>query len=223
MPPAILLFLKNPVPGRVKTRIAATLGPEAAAAIYRLLVRRVLENLPKSAELVVVFDPPESTLEVEGWIRSLTGDRPVSFWGQTPGDLGERLLAAFSRAFRAGYTRVAAVGSDCVEIPADFFDVAWRSLEAADVVLGPAVDGGYYLIALKRDCPGLFSGIPWSSERVFELTCARARAALLGIATLPPLEDVDTERDWNRVRSRCVAPGQPEADASAGTGIRIPL
>ena len=206
MPPAILLFVKNPVPGRVKTRLAATLGPEAAAAVYRPLVRRVLENLPESADLVVVFDPPQSALDIESWIRSLTGDRPVSIWGQTPGDLGDRLRAAFSRAFHAGYTRVAAVGSDCVEIPADFFEETWRALEDADVVLGPAVDGGYYLIALKRDCPGLFSAIPWSSDQVFELTCARARAARQRVATLPPLEDVDTESDWIRVRQRCLPP-----------------
>jgi uncharacterized protein len=204
MAPVILLFVKNPLPGRVKTRLAATLGPEAAAAVYRLLVRRVVENLPLSADLVVVFDPPTEAVEIEGWIRGLTGERPVSFWGQAPGDLGERLREAFSRAFRAGYTRVAVIGSDCVDIPAEFFTEAWRQLSEQDVVLGPATDGGYYLMALKRDCPALFNEIPWSSEQVFALTCARARAESLGVATLPPLQDVDTESDWIRVRSRCV-------------------
>lgn len=191
---AILLFLKWPEPGRVKTRLAATLGAERAAEIYRILVAEVVRRLPGDAELVVMFDPPERRAEIEGWIRGMRGGE-ARFVAQAQGDLGVRLERAFAAAFALGFEKVAAIGSDCVEITPEIFVEAWRALDAGDAAVGPSADGGYYLLALRRECPRLFAGIAWSTGAVFTQTMERAEKTGLRVRILPTLRDVDTEQD----------------------------
>ena len=193
---AILLFVKYPEPGKVKTRLAATMGAEKAAKIYQRLVAAVLPGLPTGDDLTVVYDPPEKRAEVMAWLQSLLAGRRAQFTAQTGGDLGARLEHAFAAAFERGFEQVAVIGSDCIELnPATFF-AAWRALETHDAALGPSTDGGYYLLALKQPCAALFQGIAWSTDAVRKQTLARAHAAGLSVEELAVLPDIDTEADW---------------------------
>ena len=193
---AILLFVKYPEPGKVKTRLAATLGAERAAAIYRQLVAAVLAGLPGGDDLIVVFDPPEKRAEVAEWLQSLLAERRVLFTAQAAGDLGARLEWAFAEAFAQGWEKVAVIGSDCIGLSPATFSATWQALETHDAVLGPSVDGGYYLLALEQPCAALFHGIAWSTGAVRAQTLARARAAGRSVHELAALPDIDTEADW---------------------------
>ena len=104
--------------------------------------------------------------------------------------------------FAAGHDRAAVIGSDCIDIETNFFETAWCALEGHDCVIGPAMDGGYYLLALRRPCPGMFEKITWSSDSTLLETLQRARELGLNVFLLPLKSDVDTERDWLSVRAR---------------------
>ena len=200
MSAVLLIFLKYPEPGKVKTRLAATLGAGPAAAVYCRLVAEVCAQLPETVPLVVMFDPVEREAEIVAWLRSVVGDRPLLFWSQGEGDLGARLSRAFALAFDAGFTRVAVIGSDCVELGPAHFEETWRALEAGTVVIGPSEDGGYYLLALGAPCGELFVGIEWSSERVLAQTLGKAAQAGLKAHLLDALPDVDQADDWVRAQ-----------------------
>lgn len=201
---AILLFVKLPQPGQVKTRLAAAVGAGEAANIYEQLVARVLQRLPKSGRLIIMFDPPDRAREISAWIAKLCADHHPEFLAQAIGDLGTRLEHAFAHAFASGCQQVVVVGSDCVELSAETFAETRCALETHDCAIGPTFDGGYYLLALKEPCPALFAEIPWSTEFVFAQTIARARAAGLSVYELPRLHDVDTLEDWHRARGSCL-------------------
>lgn len=195
---AILFFVKYPEPGTVKTRLAAVLGAERAADIYRQLVRAVILQLPSATNLIVCFDPPERAPEIAAWLQFPAGERVVSFVPQARGNLGARLEHAFAHAFAQGYERVLVVGSDCVEINPPLFTEAWQSLESHDVVVGPSHDGGYYLLGLKQPSPALFRGVSWSTDAVLAQTRARAATAGWRLHELVRLHDVDEPEDWVR-------------------------
>jgi hypothetical protein len=198
-----MLFVKYPTPGAVKTRLAATVGPERAAAIYRTLAETVLQRLPADELVVVMCDPPEACGRIEAWLRGVAPDRRMGFDTQARGDLGVRLEQAFAVAFAAGFETVAAIGSDCVEITPAHFAETWQALATHDAVLGPAADGGYYLLALRAPQPALFRDIAWSTAAVCRETLARAAAAGLRVHLLPTLCDVDTEEDLRRLGVEC--------------------
>ncbi len=215
MIPAILVFLKHPTPGRVKTRLAAQVGAEQAAAIYKTLAETVCARLPSDARIFIAFEPAEKAAEIEAWISPVLsrradfgavekGDRQpaITFFPQSQGDLGARMALAFDAVFATGCAKAAVIGSDCIELEAATFASAWRALDEHDGVLGPAADGGYYLLALRRPCAGLFENIAWSSDRTLRETLDRARELGLSIFLLPVQNDVDTERDWRRARAR---------------------
>ena len=199
---AILLFVKYPEPGKVKTRLAATLGAEKAADIYRRLVAAVVAGLPDGDDLIVVFDPPEKQAQVAEWLHSLLAGRCAEFVPQTAGDLGGRLEQAFAAAFARGFEKVAVIGSDCIELTPAVFSETWRALETHDAVLGPSTDGGYYLLALRQPCAALFHGIAWSTDAVRAQTLAQAQAAGLAVQELAALPDIDTEADWRRAAEK---------------------
>jgi len=187
----LLIFAKEPRPGHVKTRLAAEIGAGEAARIYQGLGRRVVDQLrhgPYSP--IVVFDPPEARTRVTEWL----GPEGLEFLPQVPGDLGSRLQAAFREGFRRG-TEVVVVGTDAPEVDGEVVRSAFRRLAEADLVLGPAVDGGYYLLGLTSAAPELFHDIPWSTSEVLAATRDRADSLGLRIATLPTLADVDTAED----------------------------
>jgi rSAM/selenodomain-associated transferase 1 len=218
----LVVFVKEPRPGAVKTRLAADVGPEAAAELYRALAEAVLEAttpVPGEYERLVFFDPPEARRALREWLPG------VSLRAQARGELGERMADAFARAFGRGAVRVAIVGSDA---PGVTRATALRALEAlgeADVVLGPAEDGGYYLIGLRAPHPELVRDILWSTPAVMRQTLERATAAGLVVRRLEPLRDVDTLADlrseWPALEARLGA--RPELRRSLARALGLPV
>lgn len=190
---ALGIFVKAPIPGRVKTRLAAELGPRGAAEVYRRLGRQVVTaTVGPGYRTTVWFTPRREMRLVQEWLDSVD---MVAFRPQVGTGLGARLSAAFTHEFRAGARRVVMIGSDCPGVDGPVVREAFGALSDSDLVLGPAVDGGYYLIGLSAPAPGLFRGIAWSTEAVTSQTLARASALRLSHQALPPLRDVDTARD----------------------------
>jgi rSAM/selenodomain-associated transferase 1 len=198
---ALVVFVKHPAPGAVKTRLAAAIGP-AAAELYRALAEHVLEATTPAGreyERLVFFDPPEAREEMRAWLPG------VRLLAQSDGDLGARMSDAVGRAFARGASRVAVVGTDAPGLSRDAVVAALESLDAADVVIGPTEDGGYYLVALREPRPELFAGVAWSTPSVAAETRARSAAAGLAVRELPVLRDVDTVEDvrleWPALRA----------------------
>lgn len=142
------------------------------------------------------FEPGEALEEMRAW---LPGMRLLA---QSGPDLGARMADAFARAFARGASRVALVGTDTPGVTRETVALALSALDAADIVLGPAEDGGYYLVALRGPRPALFAGIDWSTPRVLDETRARAAAAGLAVRELTPLADIDTLDDLRRAWPR---------------------
>jgi len=195
----LLLFLKAPVPGRVKTRLAATLGAEAAAGLYVRMARQVYQaasRLP-GIQTLAAYEPAQAFPDLS-WL----GPHPPAFAAQEGEGLGQRLENAFRLAFSLGARRVAAIGADSPGLPAEWLSLAFAELGRNAMVLGPAEDGGYYLIGLSRFEPALFETIPWSSPQVLALTLDKARDLGLAFFLLPEYFDVDDEeslRRWERL------------------------
>lgn len=189
---ALLVLLKLPEPGRVKTRLAAVVGAEEAAKLYRGWIAQVfgcLQPLRETTELIAYFDGGSAEAFRAWW--HLADD-----WQAQPGgSLGERLEHGFALARRAGGP-VVALGTDCLELDIDLMSEAFRLLREHDAIFGPAPDGGYYLVGQARPLPGFFDGIRWSSEHTLEdhLTLCRTRGWSVGM--LPPRHDIDTWDDW---------------------------
>jgi uncharacterized protein len=189
----VLVFVREPVAGRVKTRLAAEIGAEAALQVYlRLAEHAVAESLrlrPR-AEVRVHHTPAGAGDAVRRWL----GDGPL-YLPQAEGDLGLRMREAFRAAFAAGSEKVVIVGSDLPGLSAPLLRQAFDLLDRDPVVIGPAVDGGYYLLGLREPRPDLFVDIPWSTERVLDCTLQRLRADGVDPALLEPLRDVDRAAD----------------------------
>jgi rSAM/selenodomain-associated transferase 1 len=188
---AIIVFLREPVPGKVKTRLAASIGADQATAVYRRLTALTLAAAAN-------VDVPVY-LRYDGHLPAPTDRAPRFFYAhQSPGDLGARMLHALAAA-QSIHGRAILVGSDSPEITGAILHDALQKLYAADVVIGPATDGGYYLIGIAgTPDPRLFSSMPWSTDRVFALTIARCIDAGLKVAVMPMLSDVDTLEDLLR-------------------------
>ncbi len=186
----LAIFAKEPLPGRVKTRLARHVGNERAARVYARLLdhtRKVADALALADRTVFYADAPPAVHPFGGGgyrIRQQVG-----------GDLGARMHGAFAECCAAGYERVVLIGSDCRALTTDLLETAFRQLDTHDAVLGPAADGGYYLIGLRAPQPTLFADMPWSTAQVLPLTRARLLAAHLTYAELITLSDVDEPAD----------------------------
>lgn len=204
--PLVSIFLKAPRPGFVKTRIAQSLGSETACAIYRELVGQVLHHLRDLPDVELRFTPedPQASAEIHPWLRP-----GWTALGQGPGDLGQRMAHVIRQGVGRQYPAVIVIGSDCPEVLSSDIESAAQALSnGADVVLGPAEDGGYWLIAAKADHPSLFSGIEWSSERVLQQTLDAAAEANLVVHQLRTLRDIDTAQDWEVYQSQSSSTAQ---------------
>lgn len=190
----LLVFVKAPDPGRVKTRLARELGDQEAARIYRRMGRRVVEGLEGGPyRMVIYFDPADAGARIREWL----GGSGMEFLAQPPGGLGDRLAHAFEWGF-ARAEQVCVVGTDIPDLDRTVVASAFEALggpPGTDAVFGPAVDGGYYLLALCTKAPGLFEGIPWSTDRVLATSLGRADAAGLAVHLGPTLADVDHPSD----------------------------
>src|SRR5438477_9325323 len=199
----LIIFVKAPCPGFVKTRLAEAVGPEKACVAYRKLVTTLLDRLGPIKEVELRFAPDDAASQMAPWLRPAWTAAP-----QRGGDLGERIRAAFDDAFAAGCERVTIIGSDCPAITANDIADSWNLLAQYDAVLGPAHDGGYWLIALKAPAPDLFTNIDWSTPRVLEQTLANLARTKRSFHFLRQLRDVDTADDWNRFVAETSASSQ---------------
>lgn len=202
MIPTIVLMLKAPVAGKVKTRLAAEIGAVAAVAAYRQLVEHLGAGLPPEWPVEVHFSPREAEREMRGWL----GER-AAYYAQVPGDLGERLLAAASGAVARGASAVFLIGGDCPGLDDEILRAAAAGLTKHDAVLGPARDGGYYLLGIKLVDHSLFHDIPWSTAEVAAKTRQRLRQVGWSWLELAEQEDVDDRASWDRARERYLSLG----------------
>jgi rSAM/selenodomain-associated transferase 1 len=209
------LFAKWPAPGAVKTRLGGS--PEWGAAVARAFLLDTLSRLSGIASApLLAYTPPRAS----GAFLALIGD---SGWGaitQGEGDLGARLKRFFHDWIGIGTERVVVVGTDSPTLPIAHVQDAFALLDHADVVLGPATDGGYYLVGCSRRVPPIFDGIDWSSDRVLSQTVARLSDPTWRLALLPPWYDVDTPEGWEMLRGHVAAmiragqaPGIPHTEA----------
>jgi len=204
----LILFTRYPEVGNAKTRLIPALGATAAAEIHRQLtehsiaqIRRLRADFPVTVQ--VQFVGGDRT-QMQSW---LGGD--LDYRSQASGDLGDRMAAAFQQSFAAGFGQVVLMGSDCPQLDADLLTQAFQCLPPHDLVLGPATDGGYYLIGLRRPIPELFREIAWSTEVVLAQTIAIAEQWGLKTALLPTLSDIDTPADlplWYEIQPRAALP-----------------
>lgn len=194
MPRSVLgIFAKYPTPGAVKTRLGGS--PEHGAAVARAFLLDVLDRtIVIDAERVVVFAPAEAREEMAHLVGPEIGLVP-----QTTGDLGERLERFIADRLDGGADRVVVIGTDSPTLPPEFIARALDDLAHADLVLGPATDGGYYLVGCRRRLP-IFAGIAWSRETVLAETIARLNDPRWRLSLLPPWYDVDTPEDWAMMR-----------------------
>ena len=186
---ALIIFIKNPYEGEVKTRLAATLGNKVTLAIYKkLLTHTNGVALKVHADKHIFYsshiDANDEWNDAE-FVKEL----------QNGNDLGEKMRNAFDDLFKKGYGQVAIIGSDCPDINADLIEQAFLELDRSDVVIGPATDGGYYLLALKKLYPALFEKITWSTKHVLKQTLANCKGINKSFHLLPVLSDVDVAED----------------------------
>lgn len=192
----LLIFIKNLVAGKVKTRLAATVGDAEALRIYRYL-------LAHTQLAATAFPGPKTVWYSDAVDQQDNWPNEVFSKKQQQGtDLGARMEHAFHDAFQEGAERALIIGSDCPELTADILMQAWETLLAHDFVLGPTSDGGYYLLGMRAFQPAVFQNIPWSTHTVLLDTLAVIREKDFSYALLPERSDIDTEADWRAYLDR---------------------
>lgn len=185
----LMIFVKNLIPGLVKTRIAEDIGIDKALDVYMELVEHT-HKITKKLEMDKAVYYSEY-VEVEDIWDASDGYEPKVQKGHT---LGEKMSIAFDEAFDS-YNKVAIIGSDCYELTAKLIQSAFVMLEDHDLVVGPAKDGGYYLLAMNEYLPQLFEGKAYSTDKVLEDLLTEAEGLQLNVYQLPELSDVDTLED----------------------------
>ena len=187
----LITFVKNPVLGKVKTRLAASIGDNKALEVYRRLMAHTRKvAIDSDADAYLFYDQEIATND--GW-------EPTSFSKhvQYPGDLGERMSHAFAMVLEVADTAVI-IGSDCPRISKDIIDFAFQKLQVADVVVGPTYDGGYYLLGMKKLHATLFQDIEWSSESVFDKTIEKLVSNDLLYTLMEKKSDLDYLEDLEK-------------------------
>jgi rSAM/selenodomain-associated transferase 1 len=185
---ALIVFARPPVPGQVKTRLAAGIGPHRALEVYRRLLNQTMD-------LLLAWAGPR-------YLYHASSTMPLPYWPpmqcthrlQQGTDLGARMQVAMAEVL-ADHVQALIIGTDCPGLSQDLVSEAARQLVCHDMVLGPAVDGGYYLLGIKKPAAVLFEDMPWSTDQVAALTLARAARLGYVCHQLPVLRDIDTEAD----------------------------
>lgn len=191
----LIIYLKAPIAGFVKTRLANTLGDARALQIYKALVTRQFNEIPDKVKLEVHHTPAS---ELEGFQKWLGYHH--SYIAQSPeSDLGIKLTSSIASAFSRGAASCICIGGDCPGLQSQHIELAQNALQVgADVVFGPCTDGGYYLIALKQPQPALFTDIPWSGPETLSTSLERAKSLDLCVHLLDTLYDVDDQSSWEQ-------------------------
>ncbi len=189
----LIIFTRYPAPGTTKTRLIPSLGKNGAAELHRRMTEHITEHCTSFAKRnntsLQMHHEGGSKKAMQQWLGSHI------FKTQVKGDLGIRMSSAFQEAFNNGYCKVVIIGSDCPDLTPNILQSAYQKLDHADLVLGPAHDGGYYLIGLKEPRPFLFSKIPWGTNLVLDKTLRIAEHYQLTISLLEQLNDIDRPED----------------------------
>jgi len=192
----LMIFTRNPEAGKVKTRLAATIGIKDALIVYEQLVNQtkvVTEDLP--LDKIVFYS--EYIADRDIWSNEVYHKEL-----QEGEELGARMKNAFALAFERGYSSAVIIGTDCPQLNEHIIQDAFSKLNGVDVVVGPALDGGYYLLGLKENHPFLFENINWSTDKVLPETINRCSQAGLKFLLLQPLHDVDEQKDLHVLKLR---------------------
>jgi len=185
----ILIFVKNPVKGHVKTRLAKSVGDSKALQVYQSLLQ-ITKNITEELLCNRQVWYSQSVEENDLW------DRNHYFKFEQKGEnLGERMKFAFQQAFEDGYQKAVIIGSDCADLSSDIIDEAFDALENNRVVIGPSEDGGYYLLGMAQFYPFLFNDKSWSQDSVFEQTHNQLIEKSISHYILPVLNDIDNIKD----------------------------
>lgn len=189
----LIIFVKNPILGKVKTRLAASIGDERALEAYIKLLnhtKAITSSLTIDKRVYYTWDIDENDLWSDGGYEKHL---------QSGEELGDRMMNAFQEAFDDGYSSVAIIGSDCYDLDTATIEEAFTALENNDVVIGPATDGGYYLLGMTQLYPQLFQNKKWSTESVFIDTIEDVIDLNILHKNLPTLSDVDNIKDLVRL------------------------
>jgi len=192
----LCIFARAPIQGRVKSRLAAVAGQTLALAAHIELVEGTLSRFSGSVDYEMelwIADDEEGDPIVERWVENY----PVVLREQHGADLGQRMQYTLASNLTDGAVPIL-IGTDCPDIDHAYVSAAFEALEHCDVVLGPAEDGGYGLVGVKRDWPGLFTDVPWGTAEVLATTLVRARESDADVTLLKSVSDVDTIDDWHR-------------------------
>lgn len=194
----LIVFVKNPIPGQVKTRIARTVGDAKALDVYRHLLTYTQTLASDFRECCAVY--------YGDFVNADDGWNPFVKYLQSGADLGERMHHAFAEQFRAGAGKVVIIGSDCFDLTPSHIHTAFATLDTVDVVIGPATDGGYYLLGMNQLQPFLFQDMPWSQPELRQLTELAIMQHGLTFAQLDELTDID---EWADYEAYLLKTGQP--------------
>ena len=193
----LIIFVKNEEAGKTKTRLAATIGDEEALEAYRRLLTYTFsqaKNVNAHKEVWYSRYKAEDDIWASGDFNKKV---------QSGEDLGKRMSNAFEHSFKKEKVQsVVVIGSDCAELKTEIIEEAYSKLKDHDFVVGPAEDGGDYLLGMSQFYPDVFEGIEWSTESVFDQTVKKIEALDLNLALLQTLNDVDNIDDWNQVKDR---------------------
>lgn len=187
---ALIVFAKNPLFGKVKTRLAADIGNDKAFEIYLKLLYRSYQNTKnvKYGKFLYLSDFKDKDLFDENYQQKL----------QQGKDLGEKMKNAFNEIFDSAFTKIIIIGTDCPDLDENILNEAFKKLDEYDIVLGPAIDGGYYLLGLKESADELFENIDWSTDKVLFQTVNKINESKKNFYLLKELTDIDTVSDLKK-------------------------
>ncbi|MHA2351035.1 MAG: TIGR04282 family arsenosugar biosynthesis glycosyltransferase [Candidatus Thorarchaeota archaeon] len=192
----IFIVMKYPEIGKVKLRLAESIGEEAATNLYRAFIQDTLANVHNvDIPFHIAVYPPETQEQFAHWLGP-----SYDFFPQEGMNLGERLHNGFAMMFKKKYQQVIALASDCPDLPGEILQMAASKLQSHDVVIGPSPDGGYYLIGFSEEqfIPEAFFDLPWGTEIVFQETLARIEPMTNQVYVLPEWQDIDTKTDLRK-------------------------
>ena len=194
----LLLFVKAPIPGTVKSRLGRVIGFEQAAALYRCFARDLLFSTRKlGLDQLIFFAPDDAQIAVSQWLGE-----EYQYFPQIGDDLGERMAHAFTTSFELGYAGALITGSDSPDLPLSYLEMGLQALQQQQIAIGPSDDGGYYTLGFTSEnyTPAVFTEMPWSTPSVFEQTLQILQAHT--VYQLPTWYDVDTVEDLRQFQQR---------------------
>jgi rSAM/selenodomain-associated transferase 1 len=197
---AILFFVKYPKLGHVKSRLSKDLDPKYVNTLYRCFVNDLHTTLKKTdVSIIICYDPKDKKKQFQQWLGN-----DYHYLEQKGKNLGDRLKKAFEEGFSLGYNQLLVIGSDSPDLPQKIITDSFQHLTTQDVVIGPSSDGGYYLLALKKETysPHLFSSINWSTSMVYKETIERIKEKNQTPFILPEWHDIDTIIDLQNYYQR---------------------